>query len=69
MEKDPIDRVDARAKVTGAAKYTAEYKAQNVAYGFLVGSTISKGVIKTIDTKAAERAPGVIAVLTYINAP
>ena len=69
MEKDPIDRVDARAKVTGAATYAAEHKAQNVAYGFLVGSTISKGVIKTIDTKAAERAPGVIAVLTYINAP
>ncbi|HUQ66099.1 MAG TPA: xanthine dehydrogenase family protein molybdopterin-binding subunit [Flavitalea sp.] len=69
MQKDPIDRVDARAKVTGTATYAAEYKASNVAYGFLVGSTITKGTIKTIDTKAAERAPGVIAVLTYINAP
>jgi len=69
MEKDPIDRVDARAKVTGTATYASEYKAENVAHGFLVGSTITKGTIKTIDTKAAERAPGVIAVLTYINTP
>ena len=69
MEKDPIDRVDARAKVTGTATYAAEYKAENVVHGFLVGSTVSKGSIKTLDTKAAEKAPGVIAVLTYLNAP
>ena len=69
MEKDPIDRVDARAKVTGTATYAAEHKTTNVAHGYLLGSTISSGTIKTIDTKAAERAPGVIAVLTYANAP
>jgi xanthine dehydrogenase YagR molybdenum-binding subunit len=69
MQKDPIDRVDARAKVTGTATYAAEHKAANVAFGYLVGSTISSGSIKTIDTKAAERAPGVIAVITYANAP
>jgi xanthine dehydrogenase YagR molybdenum-binding subunit len=67
--KDPIDRVDAKAKVTGTATYAAEYKAENVAYGVLVGSTISKGSIKTIDTKASARAPGVIAVITHLNAP
>jgi xanthine dehydrogenase YagR molybdenum-binding subunit len=38
-------------------------------YGFLVGSTVAKGRIKSIDTKVAERAPGVLAVLTYFNAP
>jgi xanthine dehydrogenase YagR molybdenum-binding subunit len=69
MEKDPIDRVDARAKVTGTATYAAEHKAANIAHGYLVGSTISSGAIKTIDIKSAERAPGVIAVLTYTNAP
>src|SRR5690349_8463928 len=65
----PIDRVDGKAKVTGTATYAAEYKVQNMAYGFLVGSTIAKGRIKSVDTRAAERAPGVLAVLTYANAP
>jgi len=66
---DPIDRVDGKAKVSGKATYAAEYKVQNEVYGFLVGSTIAKGRIKSIDTKNAERAPGVLAVLTYQNAP
>lgn len=64
-----IDRVDGKAKVTGTATYAAEYKIQNVVYGFLVGSTIAKGRIKSIDTKSAERAPGVLAVITHLNAP
>jgi xanthine dehydrogenase YagR molybdenum-binding subunit len=64
-----IDRVDGRAKVTGAATYAAEYKTGGITYGFLVGSTVAKGRIATIDTKAAEWAPGVIAVLTHANAP
>src|SRR5919112_1639302 len=66
---DPIDRVDGKAKVTGTATYAAEYKTQNVVYGFLVGSTVAKGRIKSIDTKSAERAPGVLAVITHQNAP
>ena len=65
----PIDRVDGKAKVTGTATYAAEYKMQNTAYGFLVGSAVAKGRIKSIDTKAAERAPGVLAVITQLNAP
>jgi xanthine dehydrogenase YagR molybdenum-binding subunit len=66
---DPIDRVDGKAKVTGAARYAADQKVQNMVYGFLVGSTIAKGHIKSIDTKRAERAPGVLAVITHLNAP
>lgn len=65
----PVDRVDGKAKVTGAATYAAEYKKENTAYGLLVGSTIAKGKITGIDTKAAERAPGVLAVITHLNAP
>ena len=67
--KDPNDRVDGKAKVTGTATYAAEYKTENIAYGFLVGSTIAKGHIKNIDIKNAVRAPGVLAVLTHLNAP
>src|SRR3954447_26343933 len=66
---DPIDRVDGKAKVTGTATYAAEYKMQNIVYGFLVGSTVAKGRIKSIDTKSAERAPRVLAVITHFNAP
>jgi xanthine dehydrogenase YagR molybdenum-binding subunit len=64
-----IDRVDGKLKVTGAAKYAAEHNLPNMAWAVLVPSTITKGTIKTIDTKAAERAPGVIKVITYLNAP
>jgi xanthine dehydrogenase YagR molybdenum-binding subunit len=66
---NPIDRVDGKAKVTGSAAYAADHKIQNTVYGFLVGSTVAKGRIKSIDTKGAERAPGVLTVLTYFNAP
>ncbi|MCW3078726.1 xanthine dehydrogenase family protein molybdopterin-binding subunit [Segetibacter sp.] len=66
---DRINRVDGRAKVTGSAAYAADHKMQNTVYGFLVGSTVAKGRIKSIDTKAAERAPGVLAVITHLNAP
>lgn len=64
-----MSRVDGRLKVTGAAKYSAEYNVKGVTYGVMVGSTITKGSIKTIDTKAAEHAPGVLAVITYLNSP
>jgi len=62
-----LNRVDGRAKVTGAATYSAEYKIPGVAYACLVGSTIAKGKIKSIDTKKAEWAPGVLAVISHKN--
>ena len=66
---DGLSRIDGRAKVTGAAKYSAEYKLPGMTYGVLVGSTITKGTIASIDTKAAGNAPGVLAVITYLNSP
>ncbi|MDB5025187.1 MAG: xanthine dehydrogenase YagR molybdenum-binding subunit [Mucilaginibacter sp.] len=66
---DGMSRVDGRLKVTGAAKYSAEYNIKGVTYGVMVGSTIAKGSIKAIDTKAAEHAPGVLTVITYLNSP
>jgi len=61
--------VDGRLKVTGGAKYAAEFALPNVAYAVIVTSTIAKGRVERIDTAAAERAPGVLAVLTPQNAP
>ncbi|MBK5271040.1 MAG: xanthine dehydrogenase family protein molybdopterin-binding subunit, partial [Bacteroidia bacterium] len=62
-----LDRVDGKAKVTGSAKYAYEYNIPNVAYGVLVGSTITKGTITDLDTKSAERAPGVLGVISHLN--
>jgi xanthine dehydrogenase YagR molybdenum-binding subunit len=64
-----FDRVDGRAKVTGKAKYAAEFPASNMAHAVLVSSAIAKGKIADINTQAAERVPGVLAVITHLNAP
>ena len=66
---DPLSRIDGRLKVTGGAKYSGEYKLQGLTYGVLVPATIASGTITAMDTKAAERAPGVLAVITPFNAP
>src|SRR6185369_12468652 len=65
----PVERVDGRLKVTGGARYAAEFKTANVAHGVLVMSTIANGSIRSIDTEAALNAPGVLEVLTHLNAP
>jgi xanthine dehydrogenase YagR molybdenum-binding subunit len=66
----PLDRVDGRLKVTGGARYAFEVEQGPVtAYGFVVEASIGKGQIKSMDTGPAERAPGVILVLTHRNAP
>lgn len=64
-----LDRVDGKAKVTGSAKYSAEYDLPGLTYGVLATSNITKGTIAAIDTKGAENAPGVLAVITHLNAP
>src|SRR6478736_535652 len=64
----PLDRVDGRLKVTGGARYAYEMQ-QNTLYGFVVEASVGKGLIGSIDTRAAEKAPGVVLVLTHRNAP
>lgn len=61
-------RVDGVAKVTGKAKYAAEFQVPHVAYGFIVLGTVAKGRISAIDTREAEGAPGVLRVFTHLNA-
>jgi xanthine dehydrogenase YagR molybdenum-binding subunit len=66
----PHDRIDGKLKTTGKAPYAYERHdvAPNAAYGVILGAAISKGRINAIDTAAAKRAPGVLAVVTYENA-
>ena len=62
-------RVDGRAKVTGEAKYAAEFNTSGLAYGSVIESTIPKGRIARIDTSEALRVVGVLDVLTHENRP
>ena len=64
----PVSRVDGRQKVTGKATYAAEFEQANVAHGVIVRSTRSNATIR-VDRAAAQRAPGVIAVIAHDNAP
>lgn len=63
----PLDRVDGRLKVTGGARYAAEFPVANVAHAVIVQSTVPTGRIAAIDTTAAARAPGVLRVMTHYN--
>lgn len=64
----PFDRVDGHAKVTGAARYAVEFPVAGVAHAVIVGSAIPLGKITGIDAAAAQAAPGVLVVLTHLNA-
>jgi len=62
-------RYDALAKVTGRAKYAAEFPTENVAYAYVVQATIPSGTIASIDQEAASHASGVLSVITPFNTP
>ena len=62
-------RIDGVAKVTGAAKYIAEFAPPELLHGCVVNSTIAKGRIEAIDTARARAVRGVVAVLTHENRP
>ncbi|HXF17513.1 MAG TPA: xanthine dehydrogenase family protein molybdopterin-binding subunit [Burkholderiales bacterium] len=62
----PIDRVDGPYKVTGRARYAAEFFPPDVAYGVLVLSTVPSGQVR-IDTGTVRSMPGVLGVLTHDN--
>jgi xanthine dehydrogenase YagR molybdenum-binding subunit len=64
------DRIDGPLKTTGTAPYAYEQHeaAPNAAYGYVLGAAIAKGRITSMDTSAAKRAPGVLAVVTAENA-
>ena len=64
----PINRVDAWAKVSGAARYSAEHPVEGVVHAVLVTSTIPSGRVVRIDDSAAREVPGVLLVMTHENA-
>ncbi|QDY43958.1 aldehyde oxidoreductase molybdenum-binding subunit PaoC [Candidatus Pantoea soli] len=66
----PLDRIDGPLKTTGSAPYAYEWhdEAPDVTYGYVVASPVAKGKITALETEAARRAPGVLAVVTAANA-
>ncbi|MGA7524283.1 MAG: xanthine dehydrogenase family protein molybdopterin-binding subunit [Acidobacteriaceae bacterium] len=65
----PVSRRDGELKVGGEAVFAAEFPAEGLLYAALAWSSIAKGRIATLDTSAAEAAPGVALVMTHRNAP
>jgi xanthine dehydrogenase YagR molybdenum-binding subunit len=65
----PVSRLDGPLKVQGQARFAAEFALEGMVYATLMHSAIAKGRILTLDTRAAEVAPGVVLVMTHRNAP
>ncbi|MDQ3624535.1 MAG: xanthine dehydrogenase family protein molybdopterin-binding subunit, partial [Verrucomicrobiota bacterium] len=65
----PLDRLDGRLKVTGSARFAAEWPVEKIAHAALVPAAVARGRLRELDTTAAEKAPGMLAVLTNRNAP
>lgn len=64
----PIDRRDGRQKVTGAARYAAEFPMPGMVHAVLVQSTTAAGTIDGFDLAEAQGMPGVLAIITPDNA-
>jgi xanthine dehydrogenase YagR molybdenum-binding subunit len=66
----PTDRIDGPLKTTGTAPYAYERHdvAPNQAYGYILGSAIAKGQIRSMDLTRARAASGVIAIVNAENA-
>jgi xanthine dehydrogenase YagR molybdenum-binding subunit len=65
----PLSRVDGRLKVTGQAKYAADHEPEGVVHAVVVDSSVGRGRITGIDSRAAEAQPGVLKVVHHRNAP
>jgi CO/xanthine dehydrogenase Mo-binding subunit len=59
-----IPRLEAREKVTGRAEYTHLMRLPGMLHGKVFRSTVAHGRIKSIDTSAAAKMPGVYRVIT-----
>ncbi|GKT01599.1 xanthine dehydrogenase family protein molybdopterin-binding subunit [Acidovorax sp. SUPP3434] len=66
----PLDRIDGPLKTSGQARYAYEQHdvVARQAYGYIVGSSIAKGRIASMDLTAARAAPGVLAIVNAQNA-
>ena len=64
-----MTRVDAKDKVTGNARYTADLEPKGLLVAKVVHSTIANGVVKSFDLKEALAVPGVVKIVTCFDVP
>lgn len=65
----PLERVDARAKVCGTARYAGDHPLESPAYACLIQATVARGRVVGLDIDTAAQVDGVLGVLTHENAP
>src|SRR5947199_386620 len=61
--------VDVVAKVTGRAKYAEDFRAERMAFCKTLSSPMPHARIRSIDTSAAMKVPGVLGILTADDVP
>lgn len=64
---NPVDRVDGREKVTGAARYAADFAVPKPLFAHLVTATVGRGRIVSVEDEAARAVPGVQAIHHHAN--
>src|SRR5579863_6835675 len=62
-----VPRIDGPLKTTGIARYAVDHNIPGLAHAVLVQAGIGKGTIRNLDTSAAQKMPGVVAVLHHGN--
>ena len=65
----PLDRIDGRLKVTGGARYGADFPVPGPLHAHYVMATVGRGRILAIDSAEAEAVPGVRKVYSHFNRP
>lgn len=65
----PAERREGPEKVTGTARYSAEHTPEGCVYAWPVPATVARGEVTAVDDTAALELPGVVSVLTHLNAP
>lgn len=64
-----IPRVEDRRLLTGTGRYAADFECEGQLHAHVVRSITSHGIVRAIDTSAAEARPGVVRVITARDLP
>ena len=65
----PVSRYDGTDKVTGRARYAADFAAPGMVHAVVVSAEIALGRVVELDATAAERLEGVLGIFSHLNCP
>ena len=60
-------RIDARERVMGLAKYTADWHVKDMLYARIFTSTVPHGIVKNIDSSEAAKTPGFVDMVSCLE--